>query len=103
MLRKMLFQGLIAAAVIAGGAALYAVTTTAEPLQVAQADAAPAGKGGNGYLQMDRDRAGKDMHDRHKRDDAREHRKHRDDERAQRKHRDDEHGNRKHKRDHDDD
>lgn len=93
MLRKMLFQGLLAAAVIAGGAALYAVTTTAEPLQVAQADSAPAGKTGNGYLQMERDRASAGKHDRHKRDDAREHRKHRDDE----------HTHRKHKRDHDDD
>lgn len=93
MLRKMLFQGLLAAAVIAGGAALYAVTTTAQPLQVAQADTGPAGKGGNGYLQMDRDRAGKDMRERHKRDDAREGRTHRDGD----------HAHRKHKRDHDDD
>lgn len=93
MLRKMLFQGLLAAAVIAGGAALYAVTTTAQPAQVAQADTAPAGKAGNGYLPMDRDRATAGKHDRHKRDDAGEHRKHRDGE----------HADRKHKRNHDDD
>lgn len=93
MLRKMLFQGLFAAAVIAGGAALYATTTTAEPAQVAQADTTPAGKGGNGYLQMDRDRATAGKHDRHKRDDAGE----------QRQHRDGDHAHRKHKRSHDDD
>lgn len=93
MLRKMLFQGLLAAAVIAGGAALYAATTTAEPLQVAQVETGSAGKAGNGYLPIERDRAGKDMHDRHKRDDAHK----------SGKHRDGDHAGRKHKRDHDDD
>lgn len=96
MLRKMLFQGLLAAAVIAGGAALYAVTTTAEPAQVATAaetNTGPAGQAGNGYLPMDRDRATAGKHDRHKRDETGEHRKHRDDE----------HGDRKRDRDHDDD
>lgn len=96
MLRKMLFQGLLAAAVIAGGAALYAVTTTAQPAQVAntaEANTGPAGQAGNGYLPMDRDRASAGKHDRHKRDDAGEYRKHRDGE----------HAHRKHKRDHDDD
>lgn len=88
MLRKMLFQGLLAAAVIAGGASLYAVTTTAQPAQIIQAGTATAGQ-----------------HDRHQRDDAHEYRKHRDDRHADRKHnRDrDDHSRRKHKRDHDHD
>ena len=72
MLRKMLFQGLFAAAVIAGSAALYAVATAAElpqamPAQVAAGPGAgngPVPQGGAGYLQPDRGRPAEAMRDR---------------------------------------
>ena len=65
MLRKMLFQGLFAAAVIAGSAALYAVATAAEPPRATTTDQPAAEAGvGTGYLQPGQDRSAEGMSDR---------------------------------------
>src|SRR3546814_2713629 len=68
MFRKMLFQGLFAAAVIAGSAGLYAIATAAEPAQTVAASGssqAPAEAGaGTGYLHTGRERATESHRDR---------------------------------------
>ncbi|MFC3674101.1 hypothetical protein [Ferrovibrio xuzhouensis] len=65
MLRKMLFQGLFAAAVIAGSAGLYAIATAAEPARIAAAGQPTAETGaGTGYLQPGQGRPAESMRDR---------------------------------------
>lgn len=52
MLRKMLFQGLVAAAIIAGAAGVYAASADSAPAQ--QATASQQATPDNGYTQPDR-------------------------------------------------
>ncbi|MCW0235369.1 MAG: hypothetical protein OJJ21_17350 [Ferrovibrio sp.] len=63
MLRKMLFQGLVAAAIIAGAAAAYAAVADSAPSQHANASqqAAPD----NGYIQPDRSSTSREKAERH--------------------------------------
>jgi len=73
MLRKMLFQGLFAAAIIAGGAALYAVTAGAQPQAAAgQAEGPPPAVADTGYIRNDRPLAGNRDHDGHEMREKRE-------------------------------
>ncbi len=96
MLRKMLLQGLAAAAIIAGAATIYATTVYAgtddnpPASATGMSQAAPAVKSDTGYLQPDARNSGKrhDDHERSSKDGRKKDREH--------------HGNRRHA-DHDDD
>jgi len=68
MLRKMLFQGLVAAVLIAGAGAVYAAfASDAPPVEIAQATTeteAPAANGDTGYLAQNPARADRKHADR---------------------------------------
>lgn len=68
MLRKMLFQGLAAAVLIAGAGAIYGVyASDAPPVEIAQANtetAAPTTNGDGGYLAQNPARADRKHADR---------------------------------------